>query len=56
MNILLACSAGMSTSLFKKSLNDCMKDQDIEGHTEAHESEVTKGKIKDFDIVFLSHK
>ena len=53
MKILLACSAGMSTSLLEKSIKDYMKDNGITGTVEAHASEAAKGKIKNFDVVLL---
>lgn len=53
MKILLACSAGMSTSLLEKSMNDYMKANGINGSAIAHGSEQAKGMIKDFDVVLL---
>ncbi len=42
MKILLTCSAGMSTSLLEKSLNEHMKKKGLTGLAEAHDS----GKAK----------
>lgn len=53
MKILLACSAGMSTSLLEKTMQDYMKAAGIEGMVVAHGSETAKAMIKDFDIVLL---
>lgn len=53
MKILLACSAGMSTSLLEKSINDYMKVNGIAGSAIAHGSEQAKSMIKDYDIVLL---
>lgn len=53
MKILLACSAGMSTSMLEKSMQDYMDANGIEGKVEAHASNVAKGMIADFDVVLL---
>lgn len=53
MKILLACSAGMSTSLLEKSMQDYMKANNIEGTVNAYGSETAKGVIKDYDICLL---
>lgn len=53
MKILLACSAGMSTSLVEKSIKEHMAKEGIKGKVEAHGSEAAKEKIKDFDLVLL---
>lgn len=53
MKILLACSAGMSTSLLEKSIRDYMVANNIEGTVTAQGSEQAKGMIQDFDIVLL---
>ncbi|WP_210725164.1 PTS sugar transporter subunit IIB [Mycoplasma todarodis] len=53
MKILLACSAGMSTSLLERSLNEHMKENGITGLAEAHDSGKAKQIFEDFDIVLL---
>ena len=53
MNILLICSAGMSTSLLEKSILDYMKANSIKGNVEALGSYAAGPKIKDFDILLL---
>ena len=53
MKILLACSAGMSTSMLEKNINDYMKKEGIKGSAIAHGSEAAKGMISQFDIVLL---
>lgn len=53
MKILLACSAGMSTSLLEKTLNEYMAEKGIKGKAEAHDSGSAKSIIKDFDVVLL---
>ena len=53
MNILLICSAGMSTSLLEKSILDYMKDNSIKGNVEALGSYAAQPKIKEFDILLL---
>ncbi len=53
MKILLACSAGMSTSLVEKSINDYMAANGIKGSSKAFGSEEAKEKISEFDVVLL---
>lgn len=53
MKILLACSAGMSTSLLEKSMNDYIKDNNLDFTVEAHDSASAKGKVKEFDVILL---
>ena len=53
MKILLACSAGMSTSMLEKNIRDYMEQNGIKGKVEAHGSEVAKGMIDKYDIVLL---
>ncbi len=53
MKILLACSAGMSTSLLERTLNDYMKEKGISGMAEAHDSGKAKQIFEEFDIVLL---
>ena len=53
MKILLACSAGMSTSLLEKSIQDYMAANGIEGVCEAHPAEAAKRKYKEFDVLLL---
>ncbi len=53
MKILLACSAGMSTSLLEKSMNDYIKENGFNDSVEAHASEAAKSIINDFDVVLL---
>ena len=44
MNILLVCSAGMSTSLLVNRMNDAAKAKGIECHIEAH----PVGNVRDY--------
>ncbi|WP_127942721.1 MULTISPECIES: PTS sugar transporter subunit IIB [unclassified Mycoplasma] len=53
MRILLACSAGMSTSLLEKAVNDYLKEAKIEGHALALSSDQAREKLADFDVVLL---
>ena len=53
MKILLACSAGMSTSMLEKSMKDYMEANGIKGVVEAHGSNEAKGMIDKFDVVLL---
>ena len=53
MKILLACSAGMSTSMLEKSMQDFAKEEGIELYVVAHSSETAKSMISDFDVVLL---
>ncbi len=53
MKILLACSAGMSTSLLEKSMKDYMDAQGIEGDVQAMGSDAAKGVANEWDIVLL---
>ncbi|CAM9149995.1 PTS sugar transporter subunit IIB [Mycoplasma marinum] len=53
MKILLACSAGMSTSLLEKSMQDYMDANNIEGTVRAMSSNEAKGVTEEWDIVML---
>lgn len=53
MKILLACSAGMSTSILEKNINDYMKANNIEGNAIAYASEQAKSMINKFDVVLI---
>ncbi len=53
MKILLACSAGMSTSLLERNIKNYMDSNGINGIVEAHGSEVAKTMIGKFDVVLL---
>ena len=53
MKILLACSAGMSTSMLEKAINDYMLKNNIEGKSLALSSEIAKNKLDEFDIILL---
>ena len=53
MKILLACSAGMSTSLLEKALNDYMAENGIKGSAIAKGSESAKGELDKYDVVLL---
>lgn len=53
MKILLACSAGMSTSILEKNLNDYLASQQIEGKALAVSAAVAKSMIDEYDIVLL---
>lgn len=53
INILLACSAGMSTSMLEKTMLQYMKENNIDGTVQAHGSEEAKNLIQKFDIVLL---
>ncbi len=51
--ILLACSAGMSTSILQKNMEDYAKTQNIECVIEAHPIFESKQIANDWDIVLL---
>ncbi|NQZ65839.1 MAG: PTS sugar transporter subunit IIB [Mycoplasmatales bacterium] len=53
MKILLACSAGMSTSLLERTLNEYMSEKGISGSAEAHDSGSAKQIYENFDVVLL---
>ncbi len=53
MKILLACSAGMSTSLLEKSIKDYAASINEEVYVIAKPSNEAKTCIKEFDIVLL---
>ena len=53
MKILLACSAGMSTSLVESKMKTYMEENGISGTVEAHGSESAKAMLNDFDVVML---
>lgn len=53
IKILLACSAGMSTSLLEDSMKNYMGEKGIDGKVEAHGSEMAKKLVKDFDVILL---
>ena len=53
MKILLACSAGMSTSLLEKAMNDYMAENKIKGSAIAKGSAQAKGELKEYDVVLL---
>ena len=53
MKILLACSAGMSTSMLEKSMQDFAKENGIILEVVAHSSEIAKSMIGDYDVVLL---
>ncbi|MGL5268851.1 MAG: PTS sugar transporter subunit IIB [Spiroplasma sp.] len=51
--ILLICSAGMSTSLLEKSVNDYIKKENLSYQVEALSAQEAKPRIKEFDILLL---
>lgn len=51
--ILLACSAGMSTSILEKNMRDYAKDNGIDLEVLAMDSESAKGSLDKYDIVLL---
>lgn len=53
VKILLACSAGMSTSLLEKSMKDYAAEQGIECEIIAQGSEIARQMIKNYDICLL---
>ncbi len=53
MKILLACSAGMSTSLLEKTMKEYMAAEGIEGDVQAMSSDEAKGVANEWDIVLL---
>ena len=53
MKILLACSAGMSTSLLEKTLNEHMAQQNVKGEAVAYDSGKAKTLIDEFDVILL---
>lgn len=53
IKILLACSAGMSTSLLESSMNDYANKNNIEAYIIAKSSGEAKSIINEFDIILL---
>ncbi len=53
MKILLACSAGMSTSLLEKTMQEYMDSNSIGGTVKAMSSGEAKGVTEEWDIVML---
>ncbi len=53
MKILLACSAGMSTSLLEKSMNTYLEENNIKGEVKAMSSGDAKQVMDKWDIVML---
>ncbi len=53
MKILLACSAGMSTSLLEKSMNEYLKENKIAGSVKAMSSGEAKEQLDKWDVVML---
>lgn len=53
MKVLLACSAGMSTSLLEKSLKDYATKKGIEIDVIAKSSSEAKEVLKDYEICLL---
>ncbi len=51
--ILLACSAGMSTSILQKNMEDYAKTQNIECVIEAHPLHESKQITEQWDIILL---
>lgn len=52
-NILLVCSAGMSTSLLVSKMQEAAKAQGVECHIEAVAEAEAKNKIDDIDVLLL---
>lgn len=53
LKILLACSAGMSTSLLEKAMLDYAAENNIDCKIEAHPTSESKQIILDWDICLL---
>lgn len=51
--ILLACSAGMSTSILEKNMKDYIKEAGLKFEVLAMDSESAKGKIGEYDVILL---
>jgi len=53
MNILLVCSAGMSTSMIVKKMQDEAKSQNIEAHIEASPEGQVNSKLENLDVILI---
>ncbi|MBX4209622.1 MAG: hypothetical protein K4H23_00085 [Mollicutes bacterium PWAP] len=53
LNILLACSAGMSTLMLERSIENYYKKNGMTGRVEPHGSETAKGMVNEFEIFML---
>ncbi|KAL0264033.1 UNVERIFIED_CONTAM: hypothetical protein PYX00_010952 [Menopon gallinae] len=53
MKILLACSAGMSTSMLMDRVKKYMQDKNLEGDVVALSVTEAKEKLKDYDVVLV---
>lgn len=53
MKILLACSAGMSTSILEKNMNTYITSKGLDIQVKAMSSGDAKANLKDYDVVLL---
>lgn len=53
MKILLACSAGMSTSILEKNMNTYIAEKNLGFKVKAMSSGEAKDSMKDYDVILL---
>lgn len=53
MKILLACSAGMSTSLLEQAMNKYVKSENLDISITAHDSATAKNILHEYDVILL---